>query len=151
MTCRNCGAVVAANQLFCSKCGTEVKEVVNAMAQSSTPMVSTAPSASSPAGASGLCQRCGVRAQTKYMEFYYNIGMLIARRFGSVKGNLCKNCINKVFTEFTVKNLFLGWWGTISLFATAFYMINNVARFLFTLGMQKPTADALAEIGVRAP
>jgi hypothetical protein len=43
------------------------------------------------------CQSCGVEAPTKYVEFYQNIGALFMRFSKSIKGILCKNCINHCF------------------------------------------------------
>jgi len=67
-----------------------------------------------------FCQSCGREAQTKYVEYYQNIGVLILRFSKEVKGHLCKECTNKYFWSFTGKTLFLGWWGVISFFITLF-------------------------------
>jgi hypothetical protein len=88
------------------------------------------------------CDVCGRRAPTRYVEFYQNIGMLIMRTSKSVKGELCKVCINKHFWEFTLITAVAGWWGMISLFLTPIFLANNVFRFCTTLGM-KPDAPAL--------
>jgi len=87
------------------------------------------------------CDVCGQRAPTKYVEFYQNIGMLIMRTSKSVKGELCKECINKHFWEFTLITAVAGWWGMISLFLTPVFLANNIFRFCTTLGM---TRDARA-------
>lgn len=86
------------------------------------------------------CDVCGRRAPTKYVEFYQNIGMLIMRTSKSVKGELCKACINKHFWEFTLITAVAGWWGLISFFLTPIFLANNVFRFCSTLGMTRDAA-----------
>jgi hypothetical protein len=39
------------------------------------------------------CQLCGVQAETRYISFHQNIGVLILRLHSSVQGQLCKACI----------------------------------------------------------
>jgi len=82
------------------------------------------------------CQLCGSLAPTKNVEFYQNIGMLLARQYSSVKGRLCKRCINREFKKRTLTTMFLGWWGTISFITTPFYLINNIISFVPTIGMK---------------
>jgi hypothetical protein len=67
---------------------------------------------------------------TAHVSFHRNVGMLFIRRTYKIEGNLCKSCIKKQFTQFTIKNLLLGWWGTISLFVTPIYAIQNVASYV---------------------
>ncbi len=92
-----------------------------------------------------ICQLCGVTAETKYVEFYQNIGALLMRFSKSLKGELCKTCIHQQFWTFTLVNLTLGWWGVISLIVTPFFIINNVARYLMCLSLPavgEPAASA---------
>jgi hypothetical protein len=89
-----------------------------------------------------ICQGCGIEAPTKYVSFYQNIGALVMRFHRSIKGNLCKRCINKYFWEYTLITLGLGWWGMISFFLTPFFVINNVVRYLGALGLEAPPPDA---------
>jgi hypothetical protein len=84
------------------------------------------------------CQSCGESGETKHVVFYQNIGMLIMRSSKNVEGELCKTCINQVFWKFTLITLVLGWWGMISLIVTPLFLINNVGRFLGTIGMKPP-------------
>jgi hypothetical protein len=76
------------------------------------------------------CQGCGSMRATAHVSFHRNVGMLFIRRTYKIEGNLCKSCIKKQFTQFTIKNLLLGWWGTISLFVTPIYAIQNVASYV---------------------
>src|SRR5262245_30525013 len=102
-----------------------------------------------------ICQACGIEAPTRYVAFYQNIGLLVMRLSKSIEGNLCKSCIHKHFWEFTGTNLILGWWGVISLIVTPFFILNNVGRYVFCLGMhpvpdkaRKPTLtdEAIAQL-----
>ena len=82
-----------------------------------------------------FCQDCGVEAETKYVSFRQNIGALFVRFHRSVEGNLCKSCIHKHFWGMSTKTFFLGWWGTISFIVTPIFLVNNVGRYMFCLGM----------------
>src|SRR5258708_6154315 len=82
-----------------------------------------------------ICQACGVEAPTKYVAFYQNIGAVFMRFHKSIDGKLCKSCVHKYFWEYTSINFFLGWWGTISLIVTPFFILNNVGRYVFCLFM----------------
>lgn len=84
------------------------------------------------------CESCGLPAETKYIEFYENIGMIFVRKHRSVKGNYCKFCINYYFWDLTGKTMLGGWWGAISFIVTPFILLNNLLRFIFTIGMKKP-------------
>ena len=82
-----------------------------------------------------ICQACGVEAATKFVSFHQNIGALIVRFPKSIEGRLCKSCIHQHFWSMTGTTLFLGWWGTISLIVTPFFLLNNIGRYLFCIGM----------------
>ncbi|MEP7119700.1 MAG: hypothetical protein ABJE95_02275 [Byssovorax sp.] len=84
------------------------------------------------------CQSCGESGDTKHVVFYQNIGMVIMRSSKTVEGELCKTCINQVFWKFTLITLVLGWWGMISLIVTPLFLLNNIGRFLGTIGMKPP-------------
>lgn len=76
------------------------------------------------------CQKCGSMRPTARVSFHRNVGMLFIRRTYKLEGNLCKRCIRKSFGDFMLKNLLLGWWGTISLIVTPIYTIQNVASYV---------------------
>lgn len=79
------------------------------------------------------CDQCGALAPTTYVEMHHNVGMLIARRVGSTVGHLCRKCVWKAFTDHTLKNVVLGWWGLISFFATLYFLLNNVITLISAL------------------
>lgn len=82
-----------------------------------------------------VCQACGTRAPTRYVEFYQNIGALVVRFHKSVRGRLCKRCVHKYFWSFTPITLAVGWLGTISIIVAPIFVLNNVGRYLLCLTM----------------
>jgi hypothetical protein len=89
------------------------------------------------------CQCCGVEAPTQYVEFFQNIGAIVVRFHKSIKGNLCKNCIDQYFWEYTMISLVAGWWGFISFFMTPFVLLNNIIRYLGTQKLPSVPAGAV--------
>jgi len=89
-----------------------------------------------------ICQVCGVEAPTKYVEYYQNVGMLVARQMNSIKGSLCKNCVHGKFWKMTGVTLAVGWLGTISFFLAPIFIIMNLIRYLGALGMPPVPAGA---------
>jgi hypothetical protein len=90
------------------------------------------------------CQSCGCDAPTRYVSFHQNIGALVMRFYEGIEGNLCKSCIHGYFWKYTGVNMFLGWWGYISLVITPFFMINNVFYYVPCLFMEAPDPNAAA-------
>lgn len=84
------------------------------------------------------CQSCGLPVETKYVEFYENVGMVFMRQHRAVKGKLCKPCIDYYFWNLTGKTMLIGWWSMSSIIITPFILLNNIFRFIFTTGMKKP-------------
>ena len=125
MTCKNCNSNNSADAKFCHKCG---KPLETEQAKGSVDTYF--------AKQTRGCQLCGSLAPTKNVEFHQNIGMIFARQYSTAKGRFCKKCINQEFKKKTLTTLFLGWWGTISFIITPFYLINNVVRFIPTIGMK---------------
>lgn len=82
------------------------------------------------------CYSCKEILPVRYIKFYQNIGLLIQRRYGHIEGNMCRECIDRYFWEYTLKTLVLGWWGTISFFITPFYLLNNIGRYITTLNLK---------------
>ena len=82
-----------------------------------------------------ICQDCGVEAATKFVSFHQNIGALVVRFPKSIEGRLCKSCIHKHFWRMTGTTFVLGWWGMISLIVTPIFLLNNIGRYLFCIGM----------------
>lgn len=125
MICHKCNNKNSDEAKFCAKCGTELtnQEVHGSVDTYFAKQYRG-------------CQICGSLAPTKQVEFNQNVGYLLARSYSSIKGRLCKNCINKEFKKRTLITLFFGWWGTISFFITPFYLIGNLFNFIPTIGME---------------
>ena len=104
------------------------------LADTSLPAAAPPPSVT----AANYCQSCGLPAPTKRVHFYQNIGMLIMRRHGEVKGELCKPCIDRHFWNMTGKTMLFGWWGLISLIVAPLVILNNTFNWIGSLGMKSP-------------
>lgn len=89
------------------------------------------------------CQACGQIGPTRKIKFHENIGMMIRRKFKTIDAILCKNCINHFFWTLTGRTMLLGWWGTISFFVSIYILLNNLFRYIFTLGMGKPKRNII--------
>jgi len=62
-----------------------------------------------------------------------------------MEGNLCKTCIRKIFWEYTLVTLFVGWWGVISFIVTPFYIVSNVCQYMSCRDMEEPDPEYSAE------
>src|SRR5262249_16346935 len=94
------------------------------------------------------CQVCWAQLPTKYVEFYQNIGAIVLRFSKSIKGELCKGCIDKHFWEFTLITLALGWWGGISFFLTPRFRLQTIVRCLPTIGRRKEGLELVPRTAV---
>jgi hypothetical protein len=91
-----------------------------------------------------ICDLCRRPAPTKAVHLGSNLGMVVIAFTETVRGHLCGNCIDRVFWRFTLKTLFLGWWGIRSFFRTPYLLISNIvelagARKLARLRHPDPT------------
>jgi len=75
----------------------------------------------------------------KYVEFYENVGAVVMRLHRSIRGNFCKPCVDRWFWDMTGKTFLLGWWGIISFIITPFILINNIVRYITSVGMSRPS------------
>ncbi len=90
-----------------------------------------------------ICQNCGIEAPTKHVIFYQNIGLLVVRFSRTADANMCKPCVHSTFWSMTAVTLVAGWWGIISFIVNVFFVLNNVIRYIFCLGMESPAPDAV--------
>ncbi len=126
MFCPNCANNIKDNSQFCGKCGKNVASLL--LIQDESPQDESKMTAPH----ENMCEACGKPSRVKYVAFYENKGFLIMRHYKEIKGNLCKECIDKYFWKFTLTTLFVGWIGTISLLIAPIYIINNVFRYAGT-------------------
>jgi len=89
------------------------------------------------------CENCGQQAQLRFVDFYQNIGAIVLRFHKRVKGNLCRDCVEKYFWEYTGTTLLLGWWGIISFFASIMTIPNNIIRYLSVMNMPRSSNNTL--------
>ena len=86
------------------------------------------------------CNSCYKHTQTAHASFGKNIGMLFARSYQKIEGNLCSECIERYFWSFTMKTVLFGWWGVISLIVSPFIIFLNIINYLssiFSLGYKR--------------
>jgi len=83
------------------------------------------------------CQLCGGIGLTQPVTFRRNVGMVLARRTYKISGNLCKGCIHQQYWKFQGLDLILGPWGTISLFMTPLYLIQNTVGYIAALSKMR--------------
>lgn len=91
------------------------------------------------------CDLCYQSGPSVYVELHYNIGMLVLRRQCSTVGQMCRGCLNRTFWDHTLRNVTLGWWGTISFFMTWYFLASNTLTYLQArseLGPAKPRREA---------
>lgn len=81
----------------------------------------------------GFCNACREFEPLMRVTFRKNIGMIFARRYYKVEGDLCGRCIEKYFWSFTATTLFLGWWGVISFLVSPFILLGNIFEYLGAL------------------
>lgn len=79
------------------------------------------------------CDLCSRSEPSTYVELHHNIGMLILRQVRSTEGELCRQCLHRTFWGHTLRNVTLGWWGTISFFMTWYYLASNLVTYLSAL------------------
>jgi hypothetical protein len=96
-----------------------------------------------PAGA-GQCQLCGRAAATKQVTLMRNIGCVVLRFPRTIRGALCRHCIDKYFWEYTTVSFFLGWWGIISFFTTLVAIPANVVAFFGSRNLPFPPEDQMS-------
>lgn len=77
-----------------------------------------------------ICQACGIEAPTKKVFFVQHIGAVVMFFHKRIGGMFCRDCMRKYFNEYTLKTLFLGCWGVISVFATPVVLLINIVNRL---------------------
>ena len=93
------------------------------------------------------CQHCYRSEPAEYVELHHNVGMLFMRQTYCTYGRLCRECLHQAYNHHMLRNLTLGWWGTISFFATIYYLIANTVTYvsaLRRLGRSKAPSAAAA-------
>nr|BDT32645.1 hypothetical protein MFMH1_23140 [Myxococcus sp. MH1] len=76
------------------------------------------------------CDHCSRSETTVFVELHHNVGMLFARRSHTTAADLCRGCLGRAFWHHTLRNVTLGWWGTISFFVTWYYLLSNIVTYV---------------------
>lgn len=76
------------------------------------------------------CQVCGRHAPTKHVTFMQNVGAIVIRFPRTIRGYLCRSCIDRYFWKYTLITFFFGWWGVISFFYSLVSIPTNIVQFL---------------------
>jgi hypothetical protein len=76
-----------------------------------------------------ICQACGIEAPTRKVFFVQHIGAIVMFFHKRIGGLFCRSCVNRYFTEYFFKTLFLGWWGIISVFVTPVVLLIDLANY----------------------
>lgn len=129
MFCGDCGNGITVYAKFCSKCGKETLASASDVVNVDVP------------NHGNSCDTCGDVSPLKYCSFSQNIGLVLIRLHKNIQGNLCKSCIDNYFAKFTLITFIFGWWGIISFFVTAAYLLNNVFVFLGTASLERRRDD----------
>ncbi len=82
-----------------------------------------------------VCQSCHRHGPTRNTWFIQNIGVVVAWFHKTVRGELCRTCIDKYFWEYTLISFFFGWWGIISFFVTCVTIPVNIINYLTSLSL----------------
>jgi hypothetical protein len=101
------------------------------------PHAPPAPHVAPRAFASG-CDVCGCEGPTKQVTLMQNIGVLVVRFPKTLRGALCRYCIEKHFFQYTLVSMLFGWWGVISFFTTLVAIPLNVVTYLSAVGLPAP-------------
>ena len=84
----------------------------------------------------GRCKVCGRYKPTISGSLNRHIGAVILMFHAHITGHMCKDCIGRIFWEFTPLTLAAGWWGIISFFVTPVVLVNNVAYYVRSRSMK---------------
>jgi hypothetical protein len=88
------------------------------------------------------CQNCFQPGPAHYVELHHNVGMLVVRQTYATRARLCRACLHRAYGHHMVRNLTLGWWGTLSFFFTWFYLLSNTVTYLSALQRLRRGGDA---------
>jgi hypothetical protein len=78
----------------------------------------------------GCCKVCGQPRPTISGSLNRHIGAVILMFHAHITGHMCKDCIKRIFWQFTPVTLAGGWWGILSFFITPVVLVNNIAFYV---------------------
>ncbi len=93
------------------------------------------------------CDLCNQSGPTAYVELHHNVGMIFLREQHATKGRLCRSCLHRSFGHHMLRNVTLGWWGSISFLITWVFLLSNSVTYagaLWKLRRAAASAQVLA-------
>lgn len=78
----------------------------------------------------GCCKVCGQFKPTISGSLNRHIGAVVLMFHSHITGHMCKDCISRLFWQFTPLTFAAGWWGIISFFVTPLVLVNNIAFYI---------------------
>jgi len=92
------------------------------------------------------CQRCGAHGPTKRVTIPTSVGLLIAVRLSTARGNWCRRCIDTELASSTLTTGLFGWWSITGIILTPIFLLTNLVTFARTRSLPL-AADAPTAIG----
>jgi hypothetical protein len=139
ITCFRCGEPFVVQALTAQ----DQADPFASFATGTQPVLDVLPADSDPWGGlaprRSVCQACHREAPTAHVTFRRHTGAVVLMFHGHITGDLCQDCIDRYFKEYSLHTLLLGWWGLISFFVTPFCLLQNVVAYAGA----KPRSDKL--------
>jgi uncharacterized tellurite resistance protein B-like protein len=161
--CPTCGEAVDPNAPYCGNCDASLAGIVGpADGAAAGAAGGAAGSGTEGAGATSTvtdvpsdaaavdvpCPECGDRPIQEASTGVGLVGMLLAYRWSSRTVVGCHQCNRSRLWGLAGKNLLLGWWSIVSVFANPFTILWNLGRGSINRGPSTKLARTLAESGV---
>jgi len=84
-----------------------------------------------------ICPQCNRPApELRRVTFRQNIAIIFARFPSRYEGEVCKACVHRTFWQMNTISTLFGWWGYISIFANAGYVLGNLGTYAGSLRMK---------------
>jgi len=154
--CPTCGEAVDPNAPYCANCDASLAGMVGpadagsgASAGAGGAGGSTVTDVPDDAAAVDVpCPQCGDRPIEEHVTGVGLVGMLLAYRWSKRSVVGCHGCNRSRLWRLAGKNMALGWWSIVSVFANPFTILWNVGRGLVNRGPNASLARHLAEAGI---
>jgi tellurite resistance protein len=157
--CPTCGEGVNPNAPYCANCDASLAGMVGPVGSATTtPGAADGTAADDdativdvPADAAAIdvpCPDCGDRPIEETATGVGLVGMLLAYKWSKRTVVGCHQCNRRRLWGLAGKNLVLGWWSILSLFANPFTVLWNVGRGAVNRGPTTELARTLAQAGV---
>lgn len=87
------------------------------------------------------CESCHKFTLTEKLTFRQNVAGGFRRYTRTVQGNLCSECAEHYFWQFSGKTILFGWWGLISFFVAPFFLLTNLWNYLRAWKLRRYAED----------